>query len=68
MWQANKIGITALILGFAVLAAAYAYLKPEDELLAQQVVAVGVCVLLFAVGLGTWISVRRDLKRRENMK
>ena len=63
MWHANKIGIIALLLGFVVLGVAYAMLRSQDELLAQQVVAVGFCVLLFSVALGTWLTVRRDLVR-----
>ena len=63
MWKANKTGILTLVFGLAGLGAAYAWLKPQDELLAQQTLAVGICALLFAVAMGTWLSVRRDLVR-----
>ena len=63
MWQANKTGICTLALGLAALGGAYLCLKGRDALLAQQVVALGFCALLFAVALGTWLSVRRELVR-----
>ena len=63
MWQANKTGICTLVLGLAALGGAYLWLKGKDALLAQQVVALGFCALLFAVALGTWLSVRRELVR-----
>ena len=63
MWQANKTGIISLTLGLLILGALYLWLKGQDELLAQQVIAVGFCALLFSIGLCTWLSVRKDLQR-----
>lgn len=61
MWKANKAGILALLAGGCVLGAAYWYLKPEDEELARQVLATGVCVLLLVVATVSWISARRGM-------
>lgn len=63
MWNANKKGIIALAIGFALLGAAYALLAEQDKLLAQQTLAVGICALLFVVALWTWLSARRDWAR-----
>ena len=63
MWQANKTGILVLLGGGILLAALYFFCRRESELFAQQAVAVGVCLLLFGVALGTWISVRREIRR-----
>ena len=63
MWQANKVGIVALIVGLLLLGGVFVWLRERDEALAQQVLALGFCALLFAVAMGTWISVRRELIR-----
>ncbi len=68
MWKANKTGILTLLGGFAVLGVAFASLQGESPQLARQVVAVGVCILLFGVGLGSWLSVRREIKRHRNRR
>ncbi len=65
MWKSNKVGIIVLLAGAVVLGTAYALVQEERPLLARQIVAVGVCALLFGVALGTWLSVRRDLRQRE---
>lgn len=61
MWKANKGGIIALLVGGGILGAAYWYLKPENEELARQVLATGVCVLLLVVATLSWISARRGM-------
>ena len=58
-WQANKISIIILIIGFAALGAAYWYLAPQDELLAKRVLYTGICALLFVVALANWLSVKK---------
>lgn len=63
MWRANKVGICVLLAGMLGLGVAHVLLRGQDEQLAQQVLALGICVLLFGVALGTWISVRRDVAR-----
>lgn len=65
MWKSNKVGIIVLLAGAVALGTAYALVQGERPLLARQIVAVGVCALLFGVALGTWLSVRRDLRQRE---
>ena len=64
MWQANKVGILTLLIGFAVLGGVYAYLHEDNPQLAKQIMACGVCVLLFAVALATLLSVYRDIRRQ----
>lgn len=59
MWQANKISIIILIIGFAALGGAYWYLAPQDELLAKRVLYTGICALLFVVALANWLSVKK---------
>ena len=59
MWQANKISIIILIIGFAALGAAYWYLAPQDELLAKRVLYTGICALLCVVALANWLSVKK---------
>ena len=61
MWRANKWGIIALLVGGAVLFGFDMYLRPRDKQLADQVLTVGVCSLLFAVALASWISARKDI-------
>ena len=63
MWQANKVGIIALLVGGAILGIIYSLIHPRDELLAQQIMACGFCILLFSVAMGSWLSVRRDILR-----
>lgn len=63
MWQANKTGILVLLGGGILLTALYCFCRRQNELFAQQMLAVGVCLLLFGVALGTWISVRREIRR-----
>ena len=61
MWRANKWGIIALLVGGAVLFGFDMYLRPRDKQLADQVLTVGVCSLLFVVALASWISARKDI-------
>ena len=61
MWRANKWGIVALLVGGAVLFGFDLYLRPRDKQLADQVLTVGVCSLLFVVALASWISARKDI-------
>lgn len=58
MWQHNKIGILALLGGGAVLGALYLWLYPQDKELADKVVSAGFCLLLFTVGMASYLSVR----------
>lgn len=59
MWQANKGCILFLLAGFALLGGAYFWLLPQDELLARRVLSTGVCLLLAAAGLISWILARK---------
>lgn len=59
MWKHNKVGIIALLIGMALLGAVYAYLHPQDAVLAERVVSAGFCALLFTVGLASFLSVRK---------
>ncbi|MBR5521850.1 MAG: hypothetical protein IKV82_00080 [Akkermansia sp.] len=59
MWQANKWCILFLLAGFALLGVAYYLLAPGDELLARKVLSTGVCVLLAAGGVISWLSARK---------
>lgn len=61
MWQANKGCIIFLLVGFALLGGAYFYLAPQDELLARKVLSTGVCVLLAAGGILSWLSAKKDV-------
>lgn len=58
MWQHNKLGILALLVGGAVLGAVYLWLAPQDKALADKVVCTGFCLLLFVVALASFLSVR----------
>ncbi len=58
MWRANKTGIIVLLAGLAGLAALHGWLTPLDEQLADQLLALGFCLLLFGVGLASWLSVK----------
>lgn len=59
MWQANKISIIILAVGFAALGGAYWYLAPQDKLLAERVLYTGICALLFVVAVANWLSLRK---------
>jgi hypothetical protein len=59
MWQANKISIIILLIGFAALGGAYWYLAPQDKVVAERVLYTGICALLFVVGLANWLSLRK---------
>ena len=61
MWQANKVAILVLLCGFALLGAVVCVLNARDPLLARQVLSGGICLLLFGVAVGSWLSVRRKL-------
>lgn len=61
MWRANKWGIIALLVGGAVLGGVHLYLRRQDKVLADQVLSVGVCSLIFIVALASWLSVRKDI-------
>ena len=63
MWAANKVAIICLLGGLALLGCAYWVLHEQEPLLARQVLSAGVCILLFATALGSWLSVRRKLRR-----
>ena len=63
MWKANKIGILTLLIGLVALGGAHLYLLGIDAQLAKQVLSVGICLLLFSVATGIWLSVRRELSR-----
>ncbi len=58
MWQANKKGILTLVVGLGLLLGLHFALRGSHVELARQLLAVGVCVLLFAVGLASWLSVK----------
>ena len=58
MWHANKKGIMTLIVGLALLLGVHFALREHDVQLARQVLALGVCILLFVVGLASWLSVK----------
>lgn len=59
MWQANKLSIIILAIGFAILGGAYWYLAPQDELLAKRVLYTGICALLFVVAVANWLSLKK---------
>ena len=59
MWQANKVSIIILLIGFAALYGAHWYLAPQDKQLAEQVLYTGICILLFVVALANYLSVRK---------
>lgn len=59
MWKHNKVGIMALLIGLTLLGAVYAYLRPQDAVLAERVTSAGFCTLLFGVGLASFLSVRK---------
>ena len=61
MWRANKWGIIALLAGGCILFGIDLYLRPQDRQLADRVLAVGVCSLLFVVALASWLSVHKDM-------
>ena len=59
MWQANKLSIIILAVGFAVLGGVYWYLAPQDKLLAERVLYTGICALLFVVAAANWFSLKK---------
>ncbi|MBQ1960957.1 MAG: hypothetical protein II349_05485 [Akkermansia sp.] len=61
MWQANKWCIIFLLVGMGLLGGAYFYLAPQDELLARKVLSTGICVLLAAGGVFSWLSAKKDV-------
>ena len=61
MWRANKWGIIALLAGGGILFGIDLYLRSQDKLLADRVLTVGVCSLLFVVALASWLSVHKDM-------
>lgn len=61
MWQANKGGIIALLVGGAILGGIYLALKDTDKQLADQIVASGICLLLFGVAVVYWVMARRGM-------
>ncbi len=58
MWNANKKGILVLGAGLALLGGIHYLVTPHNEALADQILALGFCLLLFAVGLASWLSVK----------
>ncbi len=58
VWRANKIGLIVLLAGLALLGGLHYLLAPQHEQLADQVLALGFCVLLFGVALASWLSVK----------
>ncbi len=58
MWNANKKGLIVLLAGLALLGGLHYFLSPAHPQLADQILALGFCLLLFGVGLATWLSVK----------
>ncbi len=58
MWRANKKGILTLVVGLGLLLGLHFALRGHDAQLARQLLAVGTCLLLFIVGLVSWLSVK----------
>ncbi len=58
MWKANKAGIITLAAGLALLGGIHYLVTPHNEQLADQILALGFCLLLFVVGLASWLSVK----------
>lgn len=65
MWNANKVAIILLLIGLSVLVGIHYYMSDTDPVLARKIVAVGTCFLLFTTATGTWLSVRRELKKMQ---
>ncbi len=62
MWQANKLGIVALLAGLFAVGAAYFKLHAAGNAdLANKVGATGVCAVLFIVGLASYLSARKGI-------
>lgn len=67
MWQANKLGIIALVTGLLAVGAAYWKLQMAGEPeLAEKVAFTGVCAVLFLVGLGTYLAARSGMSAMED--
>ncbi len=58
MWKANKVGIICLVGGLLLLGGIHTLVTPHNEQLADQILALGFCLLLFAIGLSSWLSVK----------
>ncbi len=58
MWKANQKGIVVLLAGLLLLGVVHVVVTPHSESLADQILALGFCLLLFSVGLVSWYSVR----------
>ncbi len=58
MWRANKKGVLTLVVGLGLLLGLHFALRGHDVQLARQLLALGVCLLLFVVGLVSWMSVK----------
>ncbi len=58
MWKANKKGLIVLGTGLALLGGIHYLVTPHHEVLADQILALGFCLLLFGVGLASWLSVK----------
>ena len=67
MWQANKLGIIALVTGLLAVGAAYWKLQAAGEPeLAEKVAFTGICAVLFLVGLGTYLAARAGVAAMED--
>ncbi len=58
MWKANKKGIICLVAGLLLLGLIHYAVTPHNEQLADQILAIGFCALLFCVALASWLSVK----------
>ena len=62
MWQANKWGIIALVIGMAIVGALYFWFQSQgDADMANKVGCTGICAVLFLVGLGSFLSARKGM-------
>ncbi|MBE6417342.1 MAG: hypothetical protein E7033_02625 [Akkermansiaceae bacterium] len=62
MWQANKLGIIALVTGLLAVRVAYWKLQAAGQPeMAEKVAFTGVCAVLFLVGLGTYLAARSGM-------
>ena len=65
MWRSNKTAIICLLSGLAALGVAFCIVDGQNPLLARQILSAGICILLFATALGSWLSVRADVRKRK---